>query len=147
MKFADRLRDGIESFAERYLSGHLRLGPVMLYGANAMDWAVNVRLRTLGVTLCAKLPTARRGWYVYASPNGTPWAAVIGAGPGLERGVGERIAERLDILEASPHREDEAGRIWALWGPKVAEGAEEVGVFHERKASDPPRVRRFTSDN
>lgn len=111
-----RIKQRLVEFAEKRLSGHLTLGPVTLYGANAMDWAVNLRLPALGVTLCAKPPTKRRGWYVYASPNATPWAAVLGFGPGLGKENGERIAERLDVITESPHRSDEAAKLWALWG-------------------------------
>lgn len=122
-----RIKQRLVEFAEKRLSGHLTLGPVTLYGANAMDWAVNLRLPALGVTLCAKPPTKRRGWYVYASPNATPWAAVIGCGPGLGRENGERVAQRLNVIAESPHPSDEAAHIWALWGMRPQDSGTEPG--------------------
>ena len=151
-----RIKQRLVEFAEKRLSGHLTLGPVTLYGANAMDWAVNLRLPALGVTLCAKPPTKRRGWYVYASPNATPWAAVLGFGPGLGKENGERIAERLDVITESPHRSDEAAKLWLIWGVEpqasgtIPSGGTSgpVDVFNPNtglfETKPGPSLRRFT---
>lgn len=65
------------SFAENFLSGHIRLGPVTIYGENAMHWAVNIRTRK--GWLCFRLPLrCFGGWwplYCYFSPDGTPTRA------------------------------------------------------------------------
>jgi len=54
---------------------HLTIGRVTIYGENAMNWVVNIRIKK-GL-LCFTLPTYRRiigkdNWHIYLSPNGTP---------------------------------------------------------------------------
>lgn len=152
----------LKKFVERHLDGHLTLGPLTIYGANAMDWGGSLLVRALGVYLCAKPSTKKRGWYFYASPNATPWAAVVGIGPGLDHFEKKRINDRLCVLLHSPRPEIEAEKIWALWGPKPkvagsATGGESgggsrdvfnpsTGLFETVAAPDPtPRnLRRFT---
>lgn len=72
----------MSGFWERNLGGHLSLGPVTVYGENAMHWAVNIRTRW--GYLCFSLPFRCFGkrWplYFYVSPNATPWAARWGVG-------------------------------------------------------------------
>lgn len=71
----------------RYLGGHVSIGPLTLYGANAMHFAANLRIPSLGVHVCARPTTWHNGWwpwYVYVSPNATPWAALFGWGPGFD---------------------------------------------------------------
>lgn len=69
-------RDGREVIKaiKKYLSGSWSIGPVTLYGENAMHWAVNVR--TKKGYLCFRLPLRCFGkWlplYCYFSPDGTP---------------------------------------------------------------------------
>lgn len=62
------------SFAENFLGGHWDIGPITIYGENAMQWAVNVR--TKKGYLCFRLPIRCFGkwWplYCYMSPDGTP---------------------------------------------------------------------------
>lgn len=80
--------------------GHWSFGPVTIYGANAMHWAINIRLRRLH-TLCVH-PTTRCGggywpWYVYMSLDCTPSTAWWGFGPGFrcrENSPEERAACR-----------------------------------------------------
>lgn len=70
---------------EKTLSGHVNLGPVTLYGANAMHWAVNVWTERWGyVCFRLPLPCFGRWWplYFYCSPNATPWAATFMLGKG-----------------------------------------------------------------
>lgn len=62
------------SFVENFLSGHIRVGPVVIFGENAMHWAVNI---TIGHGfLCFRLPIKCFGkWYplyCYYSLDGTP---------------------------------------------------------------------------
>lgn len=65
------------SFAENFLAGHVVIGPVTIYGENAMHWAINIRTRN--GWLCFRLPLRCFGkwWplYCYWSPNATPDAA------------------------------------------------------------------------
>lgn len=71
------------SWFENFMGGHLCIGPITIYGANAMRWAVNIK--TKKGYLCFTLPVPSRirtnrdgykwlDWYAYLSPNGTPWA-------------------------------------------------------------------------
>lgn len=75
----DRRRD-------RIFTGHVSIGPVTIYGANAMHYAINVQTRW--GYLCARPTTGeKRGhwpWYVYLSPNATPSQAHWGIGPGFD---------------------------------------------------------------
>jgi hypothetical protein len=68
------------SFAERRLGGHLKIGPVTIYGENAMHWGVNISTKRWGY-VCFRLPFRcfGRWWplYFYVSPNATPWAATF----------------------------------------------------------------------
>ena len=62
------------SLAENFLGGHLTIGPVTLYGENAMHWAINAE--TPWGYLCFRLPLRCFGYrwpmYCYISPDGTP---------------------------------------------------------------------------
>ena len=64
----------------RKLAGHVNIGPVTAYGANAMHWGINIRTRRWG-WVCFRLPFRCFGcwWplYFYVSPNATPWAATF----------------------------------------------------------------------
>lgn len=68
------------SFAENFLGGHVKLGPICVYGENAMHWGVNIKTRRWGY-ICFRLPFRcfKRWWhlYFYLSPNATPWASTF----------------------------------------------------------------------
>lgn len=74
-----------DRWIDRLFRGHLTVGHVTIYGANAMHWALNIR--TSRGYLCAHPTTRTFGgrwpWYVYLSPDGTPTAAYWGFGPGF----------------------------------------------------------------
>jgi hypothetical protein len=75
---SDRLRD-------RIFTGHVSIGPVTIYGANAMHYAANIS--TSAGYICFRPTTRQCGlqrWYLYISPNATPTSRVWGIGPGLE---------------------------------------------------------------
>lgn len=66
----------------------MRIGPVTLYSLRcAMHGAVNIDTRW--GYLCLKPPTKAWGkwwpWYVYLSPNATPWGATFIVGPEYSR--------------------------------------------------------------
>lgn len=67
---------------ERNLGGHLNLGPVVIFGQNAMHWAVNIYTRW-GI-VCFRLPLRCFGvwWpvYFYISRDGTPNSATFRLG-------------------------------------------------------------------
>ena len=70
------------SFAENFLGGHFEIGPITIYGENAMHWAINIE--TKWGYVCFRLPVRCFGkwWplYFYISPNGTPSAATFKIG-------------------------------------------------------------------
>jgi hypothetical protein len=63
-----------ERWQDRWFRGHVSLGPLTVYGANAMHWALN--LRTRWGFLCFHPTTRTFGglwrWYLYLSRDGTP---------------------------------------------------------------------------
>jgi hypothetical protein len=67
------------SFWENFLGGHINIGPITIYGENAMHWAVDIRSRWGYV--CFRLPFRcfNRWWplYFYISPNATPQQATF----------------------------------------------------------------------
>lgn len=63
------------SWFENFMGGHLSLGRLTIYGENAMNWSVNMKIKS--AYLCFTLPTWRRminkdEWYVYFSKDATP---------------------------------------------------------------------------
>ena len=65
------------------LDGHFTMGPMTVYGFNAMHVAANVRTRWGYV--CFHPGWGVWPWTFYVSPNGTPWASTFARGPGLYR--------------------------------------------------------------
>jgi hypothetical protein len=70
------------SWLDRF-SEHWNFGPVTVYGANAMHWAVNIKTRRWGY-VCFRLPVRcfGRWWplYFYCSPDATPQSATFMVG-------------------------------------------------------------------
>mgnify|MGYP001591708353 FL=1 len=68
------------SWIENHLGGHVSLGPVTIYGENAMHWAVNIKTQRWG-WICFRLPfwCFGRLWtlYFYCSPDATPTRATF----------------------------------------------------------------------
>ena len=62
------------SFWENFTGGHISIGPITIYGENAMHWAINIKSKW--GFICFRLPFRCYGiwWslYFYISPNGTP---------------------------------------------------------------------------
>jgi hypothetical protein len=80
--------------AERHLGGHLSLGPITVYGFNAMHLAVNIR-SPLGY-VCFHPGWGPWPWSFYVSANATPWGAWLVAGPAIEREDRARAASRRE---------------------------------------------------
>lgn len=100
----------LSRWVHRKLSGHVRMGPVTVYGANAMHFAINVRT-PLG-HVCAR-PTTGRGawrWYFYVSHNATPWGAWLAVGPGVESDDRRRANARRALALAWLSADDERSR-------------------------------------
>ena len=115
-----RLLRRLRSAVERTIRGHLQVGPVVLYGANAMHWAVNVRT-PLGYA-CARLPQRAWPWYFYVSHNATPGGAWVALGPGVDQDDRRRARVRQMLVVALVQA--------ALRHPGVSED-EEVGREQE----------------
>lgn len=69
------------SWWENFMGGHVNIGNMTIYGANAMCWVVNISTKRWGY-ICFTLPSIsrfrrRHGYYFYLSPNGTPWASTF----------------------------------------------------------------------
>lgn len=100
----------LNDWLQRRLGGHVSLGPVTVYGFNAMHVAINIWTKRWGV-ICFHPDLRFLGkyapwmlgkewpWYFYLSPNHTPWSATFAIGPGVER------EEKIDAV-----------RRWAMWG-------------------------------
>ena len=86
-KVKGKRKKAVWKWLHRHLGGHIVIGPLTIYGFNAMHVALN--LKTRWGYLCFH-PTIRFyyanwPWYLYLSPNATPWAATWGVGPGIDR--------------------------------------------------------------
>lgn len=90
------------SFMEKYLGGHISMGPITIYGYNAMHFAINIWSKKLRKYICFHPTVKCYGrwwpWYFYISSNATPWGAtyVFGPGVGREDKVRARIRRRGD---------------------------------------------------
>jgi hypothetical protein len=74
------------NWIERKLGGHISIGPLTIYGFNAMHVAVNLYTKRWG-WVCFHPPMRCFGrwwkWYFYVSPDATPHAATYRIGPGV----------------------------------------------------------------
>lgn len=76
---------------ENFMGGHLSIGPITIYGANAMCWTVNISTKKWGY-ICFTLPSIRRKRYKFhsyfmLSPNGTPWACTYHRGGNKQEAI------------------------------------------------------------
>lgn len=69
-------------FKHRFLTGHIAIGKVTVFGRNAMHWGVDISLKRGYLCFRLPLPCFGRWWplYLYYSPDGTPNAAKWGYG-------------------------------------------------------------------
>ena len=67
---------------DRLFRGHVSVGPITIYGANAMHWAINLRIGKNYWCFHPRTRTYGGLWraYFYVSPNATPWAAKFKVG-------------------------------------------------------------------
>ena len=67
-------------FKYKFMSGHISIGKLTIYGRNAMQWGCTLYTKKYGY-ICWRLPFTYNGkWfplYLYFSPNATPWAATF----------------------------------------------------------------------
>ena len=70
----------LDKFIDKYLSGHISIGNLTVYGRNAMHWGVTYWTKKWGF-ICFRLPLTCYGkllpLYFYLSPNATPWASTF----------------------------------------------------------------------
>lgn len=94
--------EAAEQWAEREFGGHLSIGPVTIFGYNAMHGQIDINTKRFGY-VCVKPPTYMFGrWWpaqLYLSPNATPAASTLLLGK--DHTKAEKIAAILR---------------WALWG-------------------------------
>ena len=77
----------IYRFFEKWLGGHFSFFNITVHGFNAMHLAIQLHTRKWGY-ICFHPPLywgRWNGWYLYVSPNATPWASTLAFGPGVER--------------------------------------------------------------
>lgn len=65
------------SFAENFLGGHVTLGPVTVFGENAMHWAVVIDMGKDYLSFRLPMRCFGAWWplYCFRSPDGTPTRA------------------------------------------------------------------------
>ena len=67
-------------FKYKFMTGHISIGNLTIYGRNAMHWGCHLYTKKYGY-ICWRLPLPCDGhWYplyLYFSPNATPWAATF----------------------------------------------------------------------
>lgn len=78
------------SWWENFMGGHITIGPITIYGANAMNWAVNIKSKW--GYICFSLPSIRRYKYgrkpyFYISPDATPGSSTYYRGPRKEERI------------------------------------------------------------
>lgn len=110
----------IMGFWYTFFGGHVSFWGITIFGANAMNWAVNIetpRWCNLG-RICFTLPVLARWrknsrgqrfwqWYFYLSPNCTPWASTFYRGSDKEEVIRAQI-RRLNFghgFNSEKHRE------------------------------------------
>lgn len=95
---------------ERYLGEHISVGPITVFGFNAMHVAVNIKTRWGYICFHPSVYYLRRWWrwYFYISRNATPWAATVALGPGVYKSDKLKAKRRRALLRAL------AGRWWWL---------------------------------
>ena len=90
----------LRQWVEQRFTGHITLGCVTIYGANAMHYAVNIECKQ--GYWCFRLPIkcfeTQWGWYVYYSPNATPWQATFAIGSGIGKGEKREAWLRRKLL-------------------------------------------------
>ena len=74
------LRNAEDYFKYKFMTGHISIGNLTIYGRNAMHWGCHLYTKKYGY-ICWRLPFTCDGqWYplyLYFSPNGTPWASTF----------------------------------------------------------------------
>lgn len=79
MKIIDKIKDYWWR-NETFMTGHISIGNLTIYGRNAMHWGVNIWTKKYGY-ICFRLPLPCYGrwWplYFYCSPDATPQSSTF----------------------------------------------------------------------
>ena len=72
-------------FLGKYFGSHINIGPITIYGYNAMHFAVNIETRWGYICFHPTLICFGRWWrwYFYISKDATPYNTRLKLGPGL----------------------------------------------------------------
>jgi len=91
-----------ERWLEKHLGEHISVGPLTIYGFNAMHVAIDLWIKPWRCYICFH-PTVYHmrwwPWYFYISPNATPWAATFAIGPGVWERDKKRARRRRRLLK------------------------------------------------
>jgi len=65
------------SWWKNFMSGHINIGPITIFGQNAMHWAINIKSKWGSICFRLPFPCFGRWWplYFYISPDATPCRA------------------------------------------------------------------------
>ncbi len=114
---------------ENFMGGHVSFIGITIYGANAMNWAVNIK--TGFGYFCFSLPVLSRlkkncqgklfyDWYIYLSPDGTPDASTFYRGIDKKQVIVSQI-RRFNLGHGYKMSEEEGrvrainNRFYSLW--------------------------------
>ena len=113
------------------MGGHISIGPITIFGSNAMAWAVNIRSKKYGY-ICFTLPSIhflrkKQGHYLYLSPNATPWAATFYRGRDKDNVL--KAAIRKHMFGHGFSTDDRHDKLWFInnYIPSIVEYHKEYG--------------------
>lgn len=118
---------GVFSFWEAFFGGHVTVGPITIYGSNAMDWTVNIRSKKYGY-ICFTLPFLTRWkkhkgsdkavytWYWYCSPDGTPNSCTFWMGNKYDEKANSILRRKLLGHNWKGEKNKEINYIINNWG-------------------------------
>lgn len=99
------MRYSIDMWFRRHLGGHVSFKMfgcrVVVYGHNAMHFAINIRTRRWGyVCFHPYVPIlwSGWGWYFYLSPNATPSVSTFAIGPGIDKQTKQKAKIRREMF-------------------------------------------------
>jgi hypothetical protein len=131
-------------WVEHKLAGHISLGRITVFGANAMHWGVTIKTKRWGY-VCFRLPLPCFGhwWplYFYVTPNGTPWAATFMLGGERHDRVRAPLRRRTfgHNFDAEKHRYELYGinDVYLLPEEYEAASPEDREAFERGRQSNP----------
>jgi hypothetical protein len=99
--FGKRAKYDTFTWWENFMSGHISIGSLSIFGENAMHWAIELHTKKYGY-ICFTPPLKcfgkYQGCHLYFSPNGTPWAATYYKSLWKENNKDEEIRAKIRKL-------------------------------------------------